>query len=245
MVNPLGFSDEATVYFYQMIDVKYRFLALDRMIGAKKHRTFDLNTDNEYLWLQIRRLIENVTYACIAPDIERYKAVHPSGKIEEDQHAKKILDRLEGISPKSLPQPLGLMITNPNGTKNFSGLEEARQANKKRLVDIFDLASKHLHVMNPWVPGERVTSEKRKETSRHQAVEARNYLRTALWDHYKMGLEFSAGDNPKGLDEWSGAYLVSMGKYDDKWPSMMLASRNDDIPYPLPVDTDLKSITAA
>jgi len=202
------------------------------MVGAKKHRTFDSDTDNEYLWLQVRRIIEHVTYASIAPDIERYSAVHPSGDIGRDQKAKKILDRLECINPKFLPLPLGMLTTNADGTKQFNGLEEAQQATKDRLIEIFDEASAHLHVVNPWAADAEEGLVRLKERSRAKLDEAHSYLRTALWEHYKMGLEFSVGEDPKALDTWSGAYIVALGKPENAAVNLSLATPKGEVPDP-------------
>ena len=62
---------EAALYFNQMVEVKRRFLAIDRILGAKKSRTLSEDTDNEFMWLQIRNIIELVTYSGIASDLDR------------------------------------------------------------------------------------------------------------------------------------------------------------------------------
>ena len=159
-----------------------------------------------------------------------YSAAHPGGNIGRDQKAKKILARLESINPKSLPLPLGVLTTNLDGTKHFNGLEEAQQTTKDRLIQIFDEASTHLHVVNPWAAGADGDLVRLKKGSRAKLDEAHSYLRTALWEHYKMGLEFRVGDDPKAHDAWAGVYIVALGKPENAIVGMSLATRKDEVP---------------
>lgn len=233
------------LYFNQMIEVKRRFVAIDRILGAKKgkSRTLSENTDNEFMWLQIRKIIELVTYSAIASDLERYSALRAqtNSRVEDDQKATKILNRLSGINPKFMPVPLGNMVQQPDGSKHFEGLEEAKQATLNRFTDLFNEASEHLHTPNPYGDDAQTLEQTRREGSRSRIVEAFEYLKTALWSHYKIGLEFKSGDDPKALDEFKGGYIVSFNKLEETGVvTMLLAQRRDEVPYPLPPDNDAK-----
>jgi len=220
-------------------------VAIDRILGAKKgkSRTLSEDTDNEFMWLQIRKIIELVTYSAIASDLERYSALRAQtkGKVEADQKATKILNRLSGINPKFMPAPLGNMVRQPDGSKHFEGLEEAKQATLNGFTDLFNEASEHLHTPNPYGADAQTLEQTQREGSRARIVEAFQYLKTALWSHYKMGLEFKSGDDPKALDEFKGGYIVSFNKLAETGVvTMMLARRKDEVPYPLPPDNDAK-----
>lgn len=223
------------LYFNQMVEVKRRFVAISRILGAKKGkpRTLSEDTDNEFMWLQIRKIIELVTYSAIASDLERYSALRAlsNGKVEDDQKATKILNRLSGINPRFMPAPLGNMAQQPDGSKHFEGLEEAKQATLHRFTGIFNEASKHLHTPNPYGADAQALEQTQRVGSRAHVIEALEYLKTALWSHFKMGLEFKSGDDPKALDEFKGCYIVNFNKPEETgMVSMMLAERKDAFP---------------
>jgi hypothetical protein len=238
-----GFPPEAMLYFNQMTEVKHRFVAINRILGAKKgkSRTLSVDTDNEFMWLQIRKIIELVTYSAIASDRERYSALRAQTncRLEDDQKATKILSRLSGINPKFMPVPLGNIVQQPDGSKHFEGLEEAKQATLNRFTDLFNDASEHLHTPNPYGDDAQTLELTRREGSRARIVEAFDYLKTVLSSHYKMGLEFKSGDDPKALDEFKGGYIVSFKKLEETGVvEMMLFQRKDEVPYPLPSHND-------
>jgi hypothetical protein len=221
---------EAALYFNQMVEVKRRFLAIDRILGAKKSRTLSEDTDNEFMWLQIRNIIELVTYSGIASDRDRYKALRAAqngGKVEDDQKATRILKRLDGISTKFMPLPIGQMIAQADGSKHFTGLDEVQQTTLTNLTDLFNQASDHLHTANPFVTDAQDLKLALREESRARVIEAHKYLKTALWEHYKVGLEFKSGDDPKLLDNPKGVYIVCMGKPEVPAIQMHLADRKD------------------
>jgi hypothetical protein len=239
-----GFPPEAMLYFNQMKEVKRRFEAIDRILGAKKgkSRTLSEDTDNEFMWLQIRKIIELVTYSAIASDLERYSALRAqtkNGRTEDDQKATKILNRLSGINPTFMPVPLGKMVQQPDGSRHFEGLEEAKQGTLLRFTDLFNEASEHLHTPNPYGADAQTLEQTQRAGSRARIVEAFEYLKTALWSHFKIGLEFKSGSDPKALDEFKGGYIVGFNKLEETGVvTMMLAQRRDE--DPLPPDDDAK-----
>ena len=229
---PTEFPPEARLYFNQMVEVKRRLTAIDRILGAKKgtSRTLSQDTDNEFGWLQVRKIIELVTYSAIASDFERYSALRAltNGRVEDDQHAKKILNRLSGLNPKFLPLPQGAMVVQPDGAKHFEGLDEVQQATLERFSDLFDEASEHLHSANPFVPEAQLKERNLRQASRDNLIRARDYMKVALWSHYKMGLEFKTGDDPRVLDNFKTVYLVNLNKPDQENITMHLATRKND-----------------
>lgn len=62
------------LYRREMLEVKRRFLAIDRILGAKKPRTYNADFDNEFIWLQLRKVVELITFSAIAADEARYAA---------------------------------------------------------------------------------------------------------------------------------------------------------------------------
>jgi hypothetical protein len=127
-----------------------------------------------------------------------------------------------------MPAPLGNLVQQPDGSKHFEGLEEVKQATLHRFTDIFNEASEHLHTPNPYGADAQALEQTHQEGSRARVIEAFEYLKTALWSHFKMGLEFKSGDDPKALDEFKGCYIVSFNRLEETGVvSMMLAERKD------------------
>jgi hypothetical protein len=65
------------LYYKQMVEVKSRLLAIERILGATKGkpRTMTEDYDNEFMWLQLRKIVELVTFSAIVSDRERYIAL--------------------------------------------------------------------------------------------------------------------------------------------------------------------------
>jgi hypothetical protein len=53
------------VYREQMLEVKLRFLAVDRVLGAKKPRTYSEDTDNEFMWPDIQMMLAKAIPTCL------------------------------------------------------------------------------------------------------------------------------------------------------------------------------------
>lgn len=226
-----GLPPEAMLYLNHMTEVKRRFVAIDRILAAKKgkSRTLSVKTDNEFMWVQIRKFIKLVTYSAI---VETYSALRRqmNVRVEDDQKVHKILNRLSGCNPMFMPVPLGDMVQQPDGSKHFEGIAEAKQATLNRFTDLFNEASEHLHTPNPYGDDAKSLEQTRREGSRARIVEAFEYLKTALWSHFKMGLEFKSGDDPKEIYEFKGGYIVSFSKLDELGlVTMFLAQRMDEV----------------
>jgi hypothetical protein len=73
MTDPKASAHER--YHAAMVEVKRRLRAITRIQGAKKPRTLTLDTDNEFMWLQIRKVVELVAFASISSDETRYAAL--------------------------------------------------------------------------------------------------------------------------------------------------------------------------
>lgn len=217
------------IYRKQMMEVKRRLASIDRFLGAKKGkpRTLTADYDNEFMWLQLRKIVELVTFSAIAADKERYAALRlnqdANSNYRNDWRAEKILGHLSNINPKFLPQPCGQLRINPDGTKHFEGLAAAQQASLDRLVSIHQQAGQYLHASNPfdlnteqYVADLRIAARGRIETEYA-------YLKTILSEHYKIGLEFKIGDDPTLTDNPKLAWIIVLGTPDTQEIQMVQA----------------------
>ena len=206
------------LYYKQMVEVKSRLLATDCILGAKKGkpRTLTEDYDNEFMWLQLRKIVELVTFSAIAADQERYIALrrqqNATSNYENDWRAEKILGHLSNINPKFLPQALGRMQVQPDGSKHFEGLPQEQQATLDRLVSIHQTAGDYLHCANPFGPNADQPEADVRTRSRNRIIAERAYLKTILAEHFKVGLEFKEGDDPKARDSPKHAWIVVLGK---------------------------------
>lgn len=98
-------------YHASMVEVKRRLRAVNRILGAKKARTLTVETDDEFMWLQVRKVVELVAFAGISSDESRYAALRAEAKdnpdYTRDWKVGDILRRLAKITPHFLPIPVG------------------------------------------------------------------------------------------------------------------------------------------
>jgi hypothetical protein len=213
------------IYRKQMLDVKRRFGIVDRILGAKKPRTHDEGTDNEFMWLQIRQIVELICFSAIASDEARYAAKRKrdggNNDYRLDSKAGRILEHLQKISPHFLPQPMGVIKTNLDGSKHIGeGAED--KVTLLQLKEIHETAGGHLHALNPF--NEQSDQALVDSDSREQIKTNIAYLKSVIWDHYKIGLEWIAGDEPATLANSESAWLIAFGKPNSPDIQMMPAS---------------------
>ena len=218
------------LYQKQMIEVKRRLLAIDRILGAKKGkpRTLTSDYDNEFMWLQLRKVVELIAFSAIAADKDRYVALRhqqdPRSNFQNDWRAEKILTHLSNINPKFLPQAIGQMKTQSDGSKHFEGLSSSQKATLDRLVLIHQTAGDYLHASNPFDPDAEQHESDFRAGARERIETEYTYLKDILTEHYKIGLEFQAGDDPTALDNPKHAWIVVLGKLDA--PTIQMVQAN-------------------
>ena len=208
------------LYRKQMIEVKRRLIAIDRIFGAKKSkpRNLTVDLDNEFMWLQLRKVVELVAFSAIVADRDRYVALRRQqdahSNFQKDWRAEKILGHLSNINPKFLPQACGQAKVDSHGTSHFEGLALAQQATLNRLVSIHRTAGEYLHVGNPFDPNTKQHEDAMRAVAREQIAIEHAYLKGILAEHYKIGLQFKAGEDPTQLDNPKYSWIVTMGKAD-------------------------------
>ncbi|TXT35210.1 MAG: hypothetical protein FD135_5033 [Comamonadaceae bacterium] len=213
------------LYRDHMIEVKRRFRAIDRILGAKKPRTLTAEFDDEFMWLQLRQIVELVAYSAIAADEERYAALRQEqGKNADyrvDSKPAKVLKHLSQISPHFLPKSLGVMVTQADGTKHFERGPEV--AVLERFLDIHDTAGQHLHAINPFNEEDVKDLKERLAAARRRIETETRYLKGVLWDHAKVGLQFQPGASPRELENAEQVWIVKFGVPDTDGIQMLLA----------------------
>jgi hypothetical protein len=219
------------LYLQQMVEVKQRFRAVEWVLGAKKPLSRNEQVDNESAFLQIRKIIELITFSAIASDEQRYQrlreldvAKNPknNGNYTLDWNATDILVRLSEISPNFLPCPLGQMTEQADGTKHFN--EAKAKLTHDRLIEIYKLAGGYLHIPNPFKLNAINIESKKKETAREMLKKEVAYLKSVIWEHAKIGLIWKPDADPTELENSESAWLVSFGNKDTDLVNMALAT---------------------
>ena len=218
-------------YLRQMIEVKRRFRAVDRILGAKKPLSGNTDYDNECAFLQVRRVVELITFSAIISDEARYKRsreidkeINPkeSGDYTSDWNAATILVKLSKISPHFLPRPLGKMTVQSDGVKHFN--EASAKLTHDRLIAIYKTASGYAHTTSPFkFQAENIEREK-KEVARFTITKELKFLKSVIWDHVKIGLIWQVDANPLELENSDTAWLVWFGDHSTDNIQMSLAS---------------------
>ncbi|KQY80846.1 hypothetical protein [Pelomonas sp. Root1444] len=214
-------------YRVAMVEIKQRLRAIDRVLGAKKPRTLTADLDNEFMWLQVRKIVELVAFGGVMADEGRYATLRAEAKdnpnYRRDWKVGQILRRLAEITPHYLPRPLGDMLLLKDGTKHFEAGKEKEAL--ERFVEIYEVAGEFLHAPNPF---DEEGVERRRlliEQSRVRLETEVKYLKDVLWIHVKIGLAFEPGKDDVRLPaNPETAWIVLLGPADDDEVRMALAN---------------------
>ncbi len=103
--------------------------------------------------LQIRKALECVAYAAVAPNRKEYAEFRAKADGQPDYtkdfHAGKILNMLTKINSDFYPKPVSTPISTGPGKWHFDRREDA-SLTKKQFETFYDRLSKFLHADNPW-----------------------------------------------------------------------------------------------
>lgn len=217
-------------YHAAMVEVKQRLRAVNRTLGAKKPRTLTDQTDNEFMWLQVRKVVELVAFAGISSDEARYAALRAEAKdnpdYTRDWKVGDILRRLAKITPHFLPIPIGSVQVLSEGQWHFDAGKEKQTL--ERFVEIYERAGEYLHVPNPFSEASLARHGELLAASRDQLKADVQYLTGVLWTHAKVGLEFDPqGGEPREAANPISAWLVRLGQPDNDDVHVVLAEGID------------------
>ncbi|MFN9448561.1 MAG: hypothetical protein ACK58U_02710 [Rubrivivax sp.] len=103
--------------------------------------------------LQLRKALEAIAIAAIAPDKNAYQAFRATADKDpdftKDYHAAKIFSALAKVNPDFYPLPLLPAERNSDGTWHY-GNKTSGVLSKKQFERCYDRLGKHLHTQNPW-----------------------------------------------------------------------------------------------
>ena len=144
-------SEIEGVYLQNMRDVK-------RRLRYSQEQLHEFERTQDYIFLEnailhIRKSLECIAYASIAPNKEAYskfrsEAVKPAD-FRRDYHGAKILNQLEVINKEFYPLPLVEPQKVGERQWHFDRLSSG-YLTKSQYVKLYDRLGKFLHSDNPW-----------------------------------------------------------------------------------------------
>ena len=223
------------IYLNQMTEVKWRLKATSRILGAKKPLTLSIDADNESAMLQVRKIIELITFSAIVADEQRYQRSREldaqanqrdHGDYTLDWKAPDILQRLAKISPHFLPRPIGSLVTASDGTAQFT--DGKAKITHDRLIELYKTAGGHLHISNPYKVGATDAEKRKRAEARAFLIKEVSWLESVIWDHGKIGLAWDPNSDPHASERPEQAWIVSFGQKQTDHIRMTLATAVPD-----------------
>ena len=214
-----------------MLEIKIRIRDID--IYLKKGSLSPLDT--EFCFLQFRKIVEQVCFASIVCDHNRYKDFRAlegetsdsdTGDYTNDWNARIILMKLNDISPHFMPRPLG-KVTSGNGMHHFD-LKDINATHKK-LISIYKKCGSFMHIPKPF--GESYESHiiKQKQRYKSSLKTLENYciyFKELLWHHAAIGLEYK-NNNDKleslEIENSKNAWIINFGNYESDEVEIIIA----------------------
>jgi hypothetical protein len=131
--------------------------ATSRLLAAKNFLASFTKTgaipELEAAILQVRKALETIAFAAIAPDKEQYATFRADATknpdFTKDYHAAKIFGALSKINKDFYPVALLPPVRQPDGSYQF-GKKQSGYLTKGKFQTVYDRLGKHLHAHNPW-----------------------------------------------------------------------------------------------
>jgi hypothetical protein len=228
------------IYHSQMTEAKLRILATERVLASGRSLCGLPSLDSEFCFLQMRKVIEIVTFSGMVREEHRYRQLRKAEKRKptapdpdpsDDWNAKKILSKLVLLSPYMLPIPLGAHSRTEPGVVNFDRAEIT--VNHGRLIELYEVCSGFMHSPNPLVENYKADVESQRSRYRNAPDEAKAallFLRQLLWLHAAVQLEWTDKGDPTSADNPTSAWIVDFSHPLDDVVNVTLAVAQEDFP---------------
>ncbi len=147
---PQSYNELRAIYLVMVTEAVERLHASEIFFAAYKAGQGRAYIDSAIL--QLRKAMEAVALAAIAPCKEKYEEFRSRANKSDytkDYHARKIFQVLGKINRNFYPLPLLPAVRQPNGTLHF-GRKASGYLTKKRFKSLYDRLGKYLHAHNPW-----------------------------------------------------------------------------------------------
>ena len=138
--------EDTSRYLQCMQEVRER-LKLIELVTEKKLTTGREFSDVEFVFLQLRKILQLIAFASLTANREKYSAVH--AKFASHWKAKDMLAALEKINPDFYPSPSTPPVLQPDETKYLDTIKEGFLT-KDDFKFLYDKCAEILHARNPF-----------------------------------------------------------------------------------------------
>lgn len=185
------------IYRSMMLEIKVRLREVDQCL--KKNEKMIPSLQAEFCFLQFRKVIEQIAFASIVCDHQRYKDFRElegltseknDGDYTKDWNATVILKTLNDVNPLFMPRPIGKI--NSNYGMNHIECTDVNATHKK-LISMYKKCNGFLHIPKPFGQDYVIHIEKQREkykSSRNTIESYLSYFKDLLWHHAAIGLEY-------------------------------------------------------
>lgn len=139
------------IYISKLSEGLSRLLACESFL--ERYHASESVFEAEAAILQIRKAMECVAYAAVAPNKSEYAEFRAKAEKQpdytKDYHAGKILRMLGNINADFYPKPVSAPIKTGPGQWHFDRREDD-SLSKKQFESFYDRLGKMLHADNPW-----------------------------------------------------------------------------------------------
>ena len=122
-------------------------LKLVKSVTSRRLTTGRDFADAEFVFVQLRKILELIAFASLTANKEKYSAAH--AKFATHWNAKRMLADLEKVNPDFYPMPLGKPQLQADGTKHFPAVSGKFLA-KDDFILLYDKCGEILHARNPF-----------------------------------------------------------------------------------------------
>jgi hypothetical protein len=142
------------IYIQLMSECFQRLAAADDFLQQSNSRRYVPLL--EAAILQVRKSLELIAVAAIAPDKDRYQAFRATATKDpdftKDYHAAKIFAALARINPDFFPRPLVRGVLRSEGSDGILHLDDRKTGflGKNQFQRAYDRLGRYLHAHNPW-----------------------------------------------------------------------------------------------
>lgn len=213
-------------YHTAMVEVKRRLRTILRILGAQNRRRPATEDDIEFMWLQVRKIVELVAFAGVSPDAPRYARLRGDDSdgtgYAHRWRVYEILACLANMTDHFLPIPISGVRVMEDGRWQFDAGKE--QEVLERFFQIYERACEHLQVPSPFGRAALSVRLHPLDESRALLVEDVDFLTGLLWTHVKLGLDLDGGESPEAGGPIT-AWLVRFGRPNREDVHVVLAER--------------------
>ncbi|MFL9910452.1 hypothetical protein [Paraburkholderia sp. RL17-337-BIB-A] len=209
------------IYRTHMLEFKMRLQRAESISQSKSPMTGLVALDVEFCFLQIRRMVELITFSAALSEEARYKKLREIQKTERKRdhgdhtkawEAAEILKRLSKMGVHALPIPIKAIARTGPGTWHLDRSNIA--VTHGRLIEIYKKCGGFLHAKNPLGKdfAKLVSAERAKyDGAREEIRKCLQFLRELMRHHAVVSLEWSDELDPREAASPQKVWLVGFG----------------------------------